>query len=156
MIKRNTALVLGAGASHDYGLPTGEELKGHIVNLINPDSVYPEEISKATGIEANHLKNLARGLSGSSLGSIDSWLERRSEFVEAGKVCICYAMAKKENPNRLWAPEWYDFLWQRMTEETRGIEDLLKNEVYIITFNYDRSLEAFLLPPQSGSLITPS
>ncbi|MBI4063988.1 MAG: hypothetical protein HY401_06760 [Elusimicrobia bacterium] len=146
MITQDTVLVLGAGASKEYGLPTGLELKDAVVNAVQADTVRSKDISKATGVPEENFKNMAQGLKGSSLASIDEWLERQpAEIVEAGKICICYVIGEQEKPDLIWHRKWYDTLWQRMTEGTKKLNGILSNRLRIVTFNYDRSLEEFFM-----------
>ncbi len=148
MITSETVFILGAGASKDYGLPTGEELKHSIIQHIMPDSGRPHKIASEIGVDginATWIREFAENLQGSSLASVDAWLDRHPNFWEIGKICICHAIAMLERADAIWRPGWYDVLWREMTGGVKGVEGLLENKVSFITFNYDRSLEEFLM-----------
>ncbi|ANM30598.1 hypothetical protein ABI59_14975 [Acidobacteria bacterium Mor1] len=57
-------------------------------------------------------------------------------------------MVPHEDPEAL-VPQldrrWYDFLWEAMVEGAYKPAEILSNKLSIVTFNYDRSLEHFLL-----------
>jgi len=42
------------------------------------------------------------------------------------------------------AEHWYQLLWNKIISNVSDVNDLTKNQIKIITFNYDRSLEHFL------------
>jgi hypothetical protein len=79
--------------------------------------------------------------------SVDAFLEHRPEFMDVGKMAIAYHLTRHEIEERLYnaTPEehWYKYILHRITDGT-PFEDVSKNQVGFITFNYDRSLEHFL------------
>lgn len=89
--------------------------------------------------------------------SIDEFLHDRKEFSDIGKICILYCLSKYEDEkglkpvfsdNKYCYPnlDWYKYLWHSLTDGAAGnIEEFKKNRLKVITFNYDRSLEEFLL-----------
>ena len=145
MIRKNTVFVLGAGASKDYGLPTGQELVDIIAESVPSEGSDEEnKVSSILGVATQALRNFASRLRQSNASSIDSWLEKNPPFVSIGKAFICQAIGSREDRSNLYKRDWYATLWDKMTSETKKTEDLLENKVSFITFNYDRSLEAFL------------
>jgi hypothetical protein len=80
--------------------------------------------------------------------SIDAFLERRSDFLDVGKFAIAYCLIPFEDENKLYKQnvarggDWYEYLSARLNSP---FADFGKNKLSIITFNYDRSLEHYLL-----------
>ena len=50
MISKNTVLVLGAGASMDYGFPSGEELLQDIINILDGSLLSENKQAKQLAI----------------------------------------------------------------------------------------------------------
>ena len=85
----------------------------------------------------------------SRLLSIDEFLARRSKYVEIGKLTIAAILCACEKPGATLPQtvrndDWYTALWQSLVADTHHVNDLARNRVRFITFNYDRSLEYFL------------
>jgi hypothetical protein len=94
------------------------------------------------GFSADLVEEFARNLSDSQRMSVDAFLEYRSEFVEVGKAAIARALIPYEVPERVIRKgDWYRHLFEAMSSKPDEFE---KNQLVIITYNYDRSLE-FLL-----------
>ncbi len=106
------------------------------------------------------VEQFAEHLFRSQPSSIDFFLEKNPHYGLLGKICIIFCLSRHENqhswrhfPSRF--PErlqrefpnfgWYQYLWHRMTEGCKTLNDLIKNKITIITFNYDRSLEHYLM-----------
>lgn len=144
MIKTPTVLVLGAGASQPYGFPLGRELLFQVIQRLRPNSDLFNNLPKL-GFEKEHLAAFSDQLKRSMQPSVDAFLEHRPEFVDVGKAAIArtlmpceYEGAVLPNPNKL---RWYEYLFTRMGTDVGEFE---QNQLSIITFNYDRSLEYFL------------
>lgn len=145
MLKKQTVFVLGAGASHPYGFPLGAGLSARICENAIFDQLEPwtssGEISKSD-IEA-----FVSAFKQSGMLSIDSFLERRDEYLSLGRLAIAAILCRQEVPlvpfehNR--PDNWYKALWREMTYGANDPSNALRN-VAFITFNYDRSLEYFL------------
>jgi len=77
--------------------------------------------------------------------SVDAFLENRPEFLEVGKAAMACALIPYEHEPRLYRisqeMRWYEYLFLKMSAK---LEEFRENELSIITFNYDRSLEHFL------------
>ena len=164
MISDSTVLVLGAGASIEYGFPDGVKLRQQIVREIrqgaeelkgdNPGSdclfglLYQLERSPNLKETPEKLLRFADALEKSFLPSVDLFLERRNEFAEVGKAAIAVSLMRYEDPADLHdrtetAPRWYEYLWGRLTADADG-KAFERNKLSIVTFNYDRSFEQFL------------
>jgi NAD-dependent SIR2 family protein deacetylase len=150
MITTPTVLILGAGASCPYGFPTAKGLKeliceefsstgtraSQFLSCLNPEgSKYaPEEFSK---FRDAFLK--------SGQPSVDAFLQRRPEFLGVGKLAIAFCLMPFEKEETLYHPDsndWYEYLSVKLNS---SFEEFGKNKLSIITFNYDRSLEHYLL-----------
>ena len=88
--------------------------------------------------------------------SIDAFLARRGSqkvseeissptFSEIGKAAIAYQLMQCEDEAKLLSDHddhWYQHLWSRIND---SLEEFGSNQLRIISFNYDRSLEHYLL-----------
>ena len=155
MIKEDTVFILGAGASWPYGLPTSEELRikicqnfaDRIKNLVEARAPDKAERMYKEALE------FTDAFYGSS-DSIDLWLMNNKRFITIGKhAIITYILQGESNGNlreRSPHPEqdWYTHLWKKMKDDSKVIqnfESFSSNNIDFITFNYDRSLEHFLI-----------
>lgn len=139
MIKTETVFVLGAGASHAYGLPLGWSLWQSMIGL---DSEYVELLNNLGFTRADY-QTFQNQLDGSVPRSIDKFLADRPEFDGIGRVLIAARLLRQEQEAQLRRREenWYAFLLDRMG----SLNDLKRNNLSIVTFNYDRSFEQFML-----------
>lgn len=147
-IKKWTVFVLGAGASASSGLPSGQGLVGRIINDIS--GARAVEVAKWIDAPLEAVQEIGRKLPLASTSSIDDWLLKHPRFLPVGKVLICHAINAFENPGNLrsgggpaGADKWMFDLWNRMKDGLTTVDQLSRNNVVFVTFNYDRSLEAF-------------
>ena len=147
MIETPTALILGAGASIPYGFPSGEELMQEILEEIRPN--LGKELFRVLlgfGFKPNDIDDFYTGLKHARKFSVDEFLERQSEFEKIGKLAITLTLSTYEKKDELFEQksdkDWYRHLWDKLSDTT--FEDFDKNQLSIITFNYDRSIEHFL------------
>lgn len=76
--------------------------------------------------------------------SIDRFIETHRDFLKIGKLMIVHIILGCEDPLRNHKfNDWYSKLWK--TIHTNNLQDLKRNQLKIITFNYDRSLEHYFL-----------
>lgn len=129
------ALVLGAGASEPYGFPIGGELREKIIGHepINYRTSPDEEANRS------YFKEI---FSKSEMYSIDAFLTCRPEFSQLGKDYISEILLQYEAA-RTPSGNWYQYLWNHYRTPT--LDELDFSSLKIVTFNYDRSLEYFLL-----------
>jgi len=149
MIKIPTVLVLGAGASMPYGLPSGASLRDAIcIGALDEKSALAGFLRAECGIGDNERTAFGRALLGSRLLSIDTFLSRRSEFARIGKQCIAFELCRQESAYSLTRlgndDDWYSYLWDILTFGAHDAAHLRNNRLRIVTFNYDRSLEYML------------
>lgn len=147
MITENTVLVLGAGTSNPYGYPTGKRLKDEIIKRTLEKEMIQLYAQFDTNV--NELEQFIKALQKSAKPSIDAFLEHRSEFTEIGKIAITEALIKYEDEELLFNnDDWYQYLFNKLSTE---FDEFDKNKLSVITFNYDRSLEHFLLTALKNS-----
>jgi len=135
--------ILGAGASQHLGYPTGNELKNWIINdFIPPDDLrwHPTDIDR--------FKNT---LKYSCEPSIDTFLEKAKNFenddpqyYDWGRFAIAKCLIDKESKDKLTTDKnnWYHYFWSKIHND-RNV--LIDGSIRFITFNYDLSLEYFLV-----------
>ncbi|MDP8260199.1 MAG: hypothetical protein P9L96_04260 [Candidatus Gygaella obscura] len=191
MIKRQTVLVLGAGANVHLGFPLGQELIKDIYRLVFDRSIGVKRISDVAGerfskrdfltnsqllerflelsdykkddgqkYTSDDIKEFAERLFQAQPPSVDFFLEKNPQYSLIGKLCIIFCISRYEDenswqylpskyPNKLKKdfPDfgWYRYLWNNLIKGCKDIKDLHNNKVTIITFNYDRSLEYYLM-----------
>lgn len=150
MIKRPIALVLGAGASVPYGFPTARDLLRDVRKGLN-DQNFRLRLLGADYRE-DEIRDLREALAGSPVGSVDEFLEidAHARLVPVGKAAIAASLLPRESPHNLLPDaqdndDWYEYLFRRMREGAGSLDAFLENGVRFVTFNYDRSLEQFLV-----------
>jgi hypothetical protein len=152
MIRKKTVLVLGAGASCPFGFPSGAQLRTSICQLADhPGNTLGANLTSHFGYSQEEISGFAKVFKHSGLASIDAFLARRVEFDSIGQSAIALCISELEAHDMLFnvkgvagASDWYGELWNRMMEGVLDPRDLRQNRLSFITFNYDRSLEAYL------------
>ena len=147
MIQKKTLFILGAGASMPYGLPSGSDLRKTICRLGDGSDVSGL-LMEEMHIYQSKLDQFAETFRKSRQVSIDTFLSKRNDLAELGKQAIAAALGLREQEAALFNPEidddWYQTLWNALQDEASSPEVIRHNKVRFVTFNYDRSLEAFL------------
>jgi hypothetical protein len=146
MIKKQTVLVLGAGASYPYGYPLGRQLVRDIVqNVANPNSPLHKDLDQLhLRIPMLHFQQFRDALEASASPSIDAFLESRNNFLLLGRHAIACQLLRCEKRENFYAKDdWYHYLYDRM-RDPRRFENFGESKISFVTFNYDRSLEFFL------------
>jgi hypothetical protein len=168
MIEEPTCLILGAGASAPYGLPTIAQLRDLIISTRSPNgaatatqfrlrtpekawldpgnavaewNIYLNEQTKAAGLEhkiADFWNKFYR-----ADRSID-WFLRRNEsmFGDIARLQIAAVLLACEQDDKL-SDDWYQLLSQEILP--RNLDSLEEGKLSIISFNYDRSFERYFL-----------
>jgi hypothetical protein len=147
MITLPTVLVLGAGASADYGFPLG---RGLLLQVCRSLGVRHKDVGlKKTlldlGFARGEIGAFAAELRFSMQPSVDAFLENRPEYMDVGKAAIAGCLIPCENLRRLFHRSdekltWYEYLLNQMRA---SIDEFKSNQISFVTFNYDRSLEYF-------------
>lgn len=148
MIGRKTTVVVGAGASADLGLPTGEQLKHQISSLLHVkisqgryrprsqqigvfDAVKYHLSDEYTSQQPTELFKLSNEIADNvtRAASIDNFLDNRKDdlkLVALGKTAIAYCVAKAESKALLDQP---NILLERFEHDKNNsyfLEELLK------------------------------
>jgi hypothetical protein len=143
MVKLKTVLVLGAGASWDFSFPTGGELVTQILDQLgnSENKEFKLFIEACQGEDDRKAWGFHDALQKAKPLSIDAWLEHNPAYIGIGKVAIAIALLQCEQRAHLRSQakgDWYQLLFDRLNTP---FEDFQKNEVSIVSFNYDRSFE---------------
>jgi hypothetical protein len=141
MIERPTVLILGAGASAHLDYPLGRGLLSRLCQL----RWEPDIDRLSNKWPKDQITDFLTRLSRAGYSSVDEFLEKNSEYVDLGKYLIARELKKKEDPDRLFPPHnsgWYKYLFSSLLVHDQP--EFEENNVTIVTFNYDRSLEAYL------------
>ncbi len=103
------------------------------------------------GVDAALLYEFTRVMREADPPSVDTFLEANERFMGVGKIAIAKELIRYEHPmhtrmsinaEKPIEDHWYQYLWNQM--RTVKLNDLTDNELVILTFNYDRSLENYL------------
>jgi hypothetical protein len=173
MLRRRTTIVIGAGASAEYGLPVGKELKTQIqrylsfvddpVNQHYEDSQIQSIMFSITNGNMEHkaihsAKVIRNGLDSHS--SIDNLLDihqNNNILVSLAKSVICKIILEKERESILSLPDdkpvrlhgdnyrkYLGILFDIVTKSVKK-EDVgsIFDKLCIVSFNYDRCLVHF-------------
>jgi hypothetical protein len=162
MIEHSTVLILGAGASAPYGFPLGDELRKRIVDGTAPTGGTIRQVLLNWGAAEGEIDEFRLAFELSTVPSIDVFLTRRGQFSGIGKAAVATVIKACENRSALTRPKprlgesspdhWYAYLWSKLDAPW---DKFRNNKLRIITFNYDRSLEVFLLQAMTNSYGTP-
>lgn len=142
MIADETVLILGAGASFDYGYPLGRDLLMSVCKALSEEGALHRLLRNNCGFPWDTIKRFETDLRECNLQSIDAFLELRGkEFERIGKAAIAGILIPKEIRANLSRTGWYEYLHSRIIGRK---EDFERNKLTVVTFNYDRSFEAAL------------
>lgn len=188
MFDTPTVLVLGAGCSAPFGLPTGQQLRQNILTGIK--SILAERDPWLTGgnltarglvknayngfwrhlqqcasdrrlpqdlhLTPGTLQEFRKELAGDGEPSIDRFLRDRPKFAALGRCLIVLEICKSlitldeddvpclkdfAHPGE---ENWIWKLIEKLRAPHAGVQDIEKNQLKIITFNYDPILEIVL------------
>ncbi len=156
MITKRTVFVLGAGASHPYGYPSGRELLQEIFGHLG-NSHWISFLSQL-GVQEKAITSFRSQLYLSQQPSVDTFLEHRREFSDIGKLSIALALMTHEVEENLFgfSKREVGFYHYLFTQLNTGWEEFGNNQLSIITFNYDRSLEHYLFTALKNTYARPS
>lgn len=152
MIRTRTTFVVGAGASHSYGLPTAAGLK-EIATALDLQREIGQLLMRHAmpRIDRNRLHEFLDDLRDHPAPSIDVYLENRHHYdptaMPIGKALIAALMAQQilNNTERLNRQEddWLGYVIDRMREgaPTWQAFDEGNANVRFVTFNFDSMIE---------------
>jgi hypothetical protein len=147
MINKAITFVVGAGASHPYGLPLGKDLYRQ-ARLVHEDWQVRALLTRCMGEE--NLRDLILDLRAHPAESIDAFLETRQdrrEVMSRGKMLIaalmCRAIAKAGQPERHSETDWLGYIIEKMRKGCPTWADFRdgNKRVRFVTFNFDEFIE---------------
>ncbi len=149
MIKEETVLVLGAGASILFDFPSGRGLISEICDFFKEDIKSRKLIlrnSSSNRFTVEHAESFLSKLLPTPNVSIDEFLRDRPDFWDIGKIGIAAVLLGHEDANIASRVDnnWYGLLFRELRKGALTFKDVLKNKLTIITYNYDRLLEYLL------------
>lgn len=148
MFREKTVLVLGAGASHPYGYPTGQGLIRELLD--NSETQDLADTRQQAGYDNDKLAKFKDALEKAAFWSIDAFLEHRADdFGGIGKFLLAQRLLKKENPALFYRDNgtnwqndnWYPMLVNAIAPTPAALS---QNQLTVVNFNYDRSIKAYL------------
>ena len=143
MIGPPTVLIVGAGASVPYELPSARRA---LEDAITGARELTRELPRVTALSADEVRAFLDRLRTAECDSIDAVLERHAldEHIQrAGRAVIAYTMAPYLRRTTLTAPDadWVKFVWNHMADGAATFADLRRNRLHFVTFNVDRVIE---------------
>ena len=157
MINSQTVLILGAGASAEYGFPVGAQLINDIIDYYknpafkkltaliceldkyeypaltnleyasNEDVRHCVEYSPIVQPKNSFVDEFINALKQSHTASIDDFLYHHEKYRLIGKVSILLNLIKKERSYNQEQQGWYSYLWKVMDQGTDGMAEKILN-----------------------------
>ncbi len=144
MITKPTVLVVGAGASIDFGFPSGLQLVQRLIDRGHIDGATTDAL-RENDFTPEAVGAFSDALDGSQKLSVDVFLANRPDLVPIGKALIAASLIPYELPHGVLRngprPSWLQILLERLPESP---SEWPKCGLSIVTFNYDRVIEYFL------------
>ncbi|MGA7323423.1 MAG: hypothetical protein WBX25_02785 [Rhodomicrobium sp.] len=128
-------------------LDDDSQLPIYLSNKVGTSERTPAIVSEAWKEFHDECRTLADRLKAIRPLLIDHFLAWNYKLQDVGKMMIAASILetnygwKKNYPHPPKEKHWYRFIIHRLVYECRSVEDLFKNNVHFITFNYDTSLE---------------
>jgi hypothetical protein len=143
MLTKKTVLVLGAGASEPFGFPTGIQLSQQVYEKLEPPHTAHHWLTGLCGYTVDQVAQFRRSFFLSGKNSVDAFLEYRDDYMQIGKAAMAAILIPYEHEWHLFRYDqgWLRYLFNNLNT---SFEDFGKNELSIITFNYDRTVEHFI------------
>jgi len=138
-----------SGTSPNYFIGPSSQIILQLHQFMGPEHGVNIQTNHGQSTINHLLLSFAQKLKYSGCQSIDFFLEKRTDQEKMiGKRIIAALLILKENPksmhNRELGGDWYGYLFNKLAGGHKA-EDFNKNNLQIVTFNYDRSLEYYLL-----------
>jgi SIR2-like domain len=150
VIRDQTALVLGAGASVPYGFPSGAKLMNDIWTKIKGEVLFRDGLASC-GFDRDLVATFADELSHEHRYSLDAFLETHQEFLDVGKAAIALSMVPCEMDTTITPKQkngWHRYFFNQMLHggpsRVRSQEAFALNRLSVVTFNFERSFERAL------------
>lgn len=151
---------LGAGASLEYGYPTGE---GLVYDLFDKNKEY-------SVITFPQLQELRKFISPKGIETIDEVIMKanagqKSDIVYYAKLFLAESILRSEVRSKLWRSiedssfsnnHLYKYIYKRYSGPATSKEEVRKNrKTLVISFNYDRSFKSYIVGMISNNLLLP-
>tara|TARA_R110002111_G_C5936660_1_gene367280 strand:+ start:49 stop:1071 length:1023 start_codon:yes stop_codon:yes gene_type:complete len=140
MINEETVIVLGAGASFDYGLPLGPQLTEKAVEFLHRHQETKFDDWAEIETDLNGYSNLAKILQKSRTPTLDAFIEKNNTFAPPLKAAIAGVLLELEDKaiSSMEFPDgdWVSWLYHNRMESCP--ESFKNNRLSFVSFNYDR------------------
>jgi hypothetical protein len=87
-----------------------------------------ERLEKILGINSSELLAFSKSFLDSGVDSIDSFLDRRPQFDEIGRLCVAFRLIEREDPQNLFRSvhneDWYRRLWNNIIGDKRSLNEV--------------------------------
>jgi hypothetical protein len=170
MFSDPVVFVLGAGASAEYGLPTGVRLRNDIAKALRFQFNFSrlesgshqllDHLRQRFGNQTNPYTKAGNELAGTmgTFPSVDEalhYFSNREEILYLGKIAIVHEILRAEQSSKLYGSEWnpidpgengwiFHFLSMALSVLQKEQTGNAFDAVTLINFNYDRVVEHFL------------
>jgi hypothetical protein len=128
-----------------FGFPSGAGLVQDAIRQLGIGKGPLVRLLASLGQDQARVSDFRSALIAARPMSLDAFVEHRSDFFDIGKAVIAACMIPYEASTTLLHPDqfwWYDYLAARLMDH--GPDGFRANQLAVVTFNYDRSLELFL------------
>jgi hypothetical protein len=155
--RTENVFILGAGASHDYNFPLGKGLMDNVLQKLKSDTPYLKAVYKTGEIMSYSPHDVDSFLGkldefNQQESSLDSFVgsfadsEKKVVIQTIAKVCIASEIIRCEDKSNVRLETgWYARLFSMMYSTSNTYSSFMKLRLTIITFNFDRSIEFYLL-----------
>lgn len=153
-----TTLVLGAGSSVPYGLPTGPALTQQAVELLTSEARTKYDEFLEQEVHLNNFKMLSTHLRRSRTPTLDHYIQHNEKYSDELKMAIAGRIWEKErealDPPDMPNDDWISWLYHEYLGAPSPEEIELLNVVFL-SFNYDRLPIALLATMMANTHIAP-
>lgn len=162
-MENHTVIVLGAGASIPFGLPSGSELKDSLAASLSDEvrssrrGDYYHDLRDGLlqlpeSFDEDQLNRLGLRIAYSPYASLDRFIDRledeNSPLKKIGALAIAGIIKESESAEKLkgelLGDSWVDIFLRQILDAGEDPHEPVTDGFTILTFNYDRSLEAYL------------
>lgn len=135
-----TAIVVGAGASVPYGLPTGPNLTNHAIKFLTEHSKSDWNDDLERRIDLDDFAKVAAMIRRSRTPTIDHYMGRNPKYGSSIKLAIAGALweleAKALDPSTIPDDDWISWLYHNICDGHPS--RFCNNKLAFVSFNYDR------------------
>lgn len=131
----------------DFKYPLGKGLRDEMIEVmrsqllrasVGSTVMYPLK-------QLNRLADFEQRLSRGGYMSPDAFLEKHTDFLDMGRFLIAWCLKRREIPDNLFPPRgWHERLVDALVSGADSPRQFQKNQLSIVTYNYDRTIDYFL------------